>query len=158
MRYYGKHRGLTRPLLVVLLATGVVLLVAQFNQAQTDPDTGPVTGRQPTIADQFNSVSSGALQARAPGTQIQQAVGVINGGDNPIVGDAVPAPPSFLADTVEMILLEIIDQISQILSGLNLLAGGNPLSGLLGGNGGTGGLGNLFGNALTGGTGSIPIQ
>lgn len=142
MRFLGKHRGLIRPLLVVLLAVGVVLAVAKFNQAQT----GPVSGRQPTITDQFNSVSSSALQARAPGAQTQQAVAIINGGDNPIVGDAVPAPPSFLADTFEQILLEIIDQISQILSGLNLLAGGNPLSGLFGT--GSGSLGSLFGNAL----------
>jgi len=139
----------------VLLAGAVVLAVSEFNQAQTQPPAGGVSGRQPTISDQFNTTSSGALQARAPGAQTQQAIAIINGGDNPIVGDAPPHTPGFLADTVQMILLDIIDKISQFLNLLNVAAGGNPLSGL---SGGTGGLGSLLGNSLTGGTGSIPIQ
>lgn len=156
MRLITKHRGLIRPFLVILMAAVAVLAVAQFNQAQTDP-MGPPIGRQPVITDQFNSVSSGALQARAPGRQTQQAIAIINGGENPIIGDDID-DHGFLHETVELLILEIIDQISQILSGLNLLAGGNPLSGLLGNGGAGGGFGNLFGNPLTGGTGSIPIQ
>ncbi|MCB9856714.1 MAG: hypothetical protein H6818_13620 [Phycisphaerales bacterium] len=153
----NRRSRLVRSLAVLLVAGGAIFAMAQFNQAQTTPTT-PTTvtsGRSPVISDQFSSTSGSALQARAPGIQVQQGIAAASGTSEFLVGDAT-SPQDWLPETITLIIQEIFDQISQILSGLNLLVGGNPLSGLLGGSG-TGGLGSLFGG-LTGGTGSIPIS
>ncbi len=151
MRFLSNHRGFVRSFAVVLIAAGAILAVTQMNQAQTQ---GPVSGRQPIITNQFSATTGGSLQQRAPGNQVQLGLQEATGGSTFLVGDATPPEPKFLSETIELLFLELLDQISQIFSSLNLLAGGNPLSGLLGG---TGGLGSLFGG-LTGGTGTIPIS
>ncbi|MCA9255837.1 MAG: hypothetical protein KDA33_09375 [Phycisphaerales bacterium] len=142
-----------RTLAVILVAGGALLAWTRINQAQTS--TEAPSGRSPVITDQFSSTSGGALQSRAPGLQVQQGIAAASGSSTFLVGDDMD-DADFLPDTISLIIQEIINQISQILSSLNLLVGGNPLSGLLGGSG-TSGLGSLFGG-LTGGTGSIPIS
>lgn len=133
-----------RNIVVLLVVGGLAFASARINYAQNGGLDG---GTAPVITDQFNSVTSSALQARAPGNQIRRS-------QNVTVDDFDTEPfeddQEFVADTIELLLLQLLDEISQILSGLSLVTGGNPLSGLLGGNGG------LFGN-LTGGNGSIPI-
>ncbi len=118
----------------------------------TDPPDQDPTGneRQPTISGdgQFTTLTSGALQNRAPGNYIQQGIAVNNGNLNMFDGNVVDNP-SFIGETFEMIMLDILEIINQFLSLINpLISGSNPLSGLL--PGGTNSLTNL----LTGGTGS----
>lgn len=150
-----RNRTMVRTSIVCVVTLVAVLAWAQINQAQTPTTSGPVTGRSPTIDNQFSATSGAALQARRPGLQVQQGIAATNGNSEFLVGDAT-SPPNWVDDTIKQIILQIFDSISQILSGLNLAVGGNPLSGLLGGSG-TGGLGSLFGN-LTSGTGSIPLS
>lgn len=156
--FIRRHSTTIRSLAVLLVAGSAVFAWTQINQAQTTPTTTAPMGRSPVITDQFSSTSGGALQARRPGLQVQQGIATTNGTSEFLVGDAT-SPPDFVDETISLMIQEFFNQISQILSGLNLLVGGNPLSGLFGGSGtgGLGGLGSLFGG-LTGGSGSIPIS
>ena len=132
-----------RMLMLLALAGGLVFATVQINYAQ---DTGG--GRTPVITDQFNTVGSGALQARRPGLQItaSQNISLSDFDSEPFEEDT-----EFVQDTINVLLLQIIEVIDNILSSLSLAVGGNPFGG------GAGGLGDLFG-LLTGGSGSIPIS
>lgn len=112
------RRRIRRPLLLVLLAAGLVLLVSEYNRAQ-DAGTGAGTGRQPTISDQFTTVSSGALQSRRPGIFVQQAIAVNNGGGEFLDGAPIDQPRSFLGQVWHDMLLGIIDMINNFLTAIN---------------------------------------
>lgn len=156
-QFYRRHASVIRTLAVILVAGGAVFALTQMDHAQTTPTTSaPASGRSPTIGNQFTTTTGGALQARRPGLQVQQGIAETTGSSQFLVGDATH-PDDFVTTQIKSLILQIFDTISQIFSGLNVLAGGNPLSGLLGGSGGTSGLGSLFGN-LTSGTGSVPIS
>jgi len=135
-----------RILMMLALVGGLVFATVQINYAQDT--TG---GSAPVITDQFNTVTSGALQARRPGLQItaSQNVSLDDFDSEPFEEDT-----EFVQDTINVFVLQIIEVIDNILSSLSLAVGGNPFGG--GGLGG-GGLGGLFG-LLTGGSGSIPIS
>jgi len=138
-----------RVLMMLALVGGLVFATVQINYAQ---DMGGTTGGSaPVITDQFNTVTSGALQARRPGLQISasQNVSVDDFDTEPFEEDT-----EFVQDTINVLILQIIEVIDGILSTLSLAVGGNPFGG--GGLGG-GGLGGLF-DSLTGGLGSIPIS
>ncbi len=164
-------RFVGRPVMAVVAVAVLALVAVPFIQAQiippiTPPTTDPngsapqqPTGneRQPVItADgQFTTVTSGALQNRAPGLYVQQGLAVNNGTLDLFDGN-VDDSPGFIGETFEMILLSVLDIINQFLTSLNLVSGNNSLSGLLPG-GSTGSLTNL----LTGGTGSgatVPVR
>lgn len=133
-------------------------------QPGTPPDQSPTGNeRQPTInaAGQFTTLTSGALQNRAPGNYVQQGLAMNTGNLDMFDGNVVDEP-SFLGQTFETIMLDIIEIIRQFISSLNLISGGNSLGGLLPGGLGTGGLGTgSLTNPLTGGAGSggsVPIR
>jgi len=133
-----------RILMMLALVGGLVFATVQINYAQDA--TG---GSAPVITDQFNTVTSGALQARRPGLQISasQNVSVDDFDTEPFEEDT-----EFVQDTINVLILQIIEVIDGILSTLSLAVGGNPFGGA-----GLGGLGGLF-DSLTGGLGSIPIS
>lgn len=158
------RRIVGRPALAVVAVAVLAWVAVPFIQAQiipptdttqTDTTNQPISGntRQPIISGdgQFTTLTSGALQNRAPGNYTQQGMAVNNGTLNMFDGNVVDNP-SFIGETFRMIMLDVLDMISQFLSSLNLVTGGNPLAG-----GQTTSLTNL----LTGGTGSgssVPIQ
>ncbi|MFQ5429557.1 MAG: hypothetical protein ACE5E1_04525 [Phycisphaerae bacterium] len=153
----------------VLLGGLLVLVTTEWTRSQqAPPPEGPpqITGntRQSIITDQFTTVTSGALQARSPGTFVQQGVAMTTGNLDLIDGNVVDQP-SFIRDTIDQIITQIFDMFAQLLQGLNaLIPGASGLPGLPGGlpsaGGATGG-GTVptLNNPLTsGGGGSVPIQ
>lgn len=152
-RYFRRFVG--QSVVVALLAGFVLTLTVVPNEAQTT--TQPSGGtRQPIVENQFTTTSGGALQARAPGIYTQQAIAVQEG-DLVLDGSGIPDQPSFPRQLFDDLLLQFIDILISIVDGLNLVAGGNPLTG------GTGGLGGLLDGILsnpltTNSGGSTPIQ
>ncbi|HKQ47117.1 MAG TPA: hypothetical protein VJZ71_03485 [Phycisphaerae bacterium] len=125
----------------------------------TPPTTSqPGTGeREPTIIDnQFNTTSGASLQARAPGTWIQNAQAVQSGETEFSIGGP-GEPDGFIKTTIDTILLEILDSVSTFLTGLDLLTG-SGLPGLPGLGGGTGGLTTIPNSTTTGAGTSTPVQ
>ncbi len=131
MSSIAQRRLVGRIMLGVALvaALGLSLVAMRPIQAQTTTQPGGVT-RQPIVQNQFTTTSGGALQARAPGIYVQQGIRVQTGEFDPFTGDAV-REPGFIAETVEMLWLQVIDILISIIDSLNLLAGGNPLAGLI---------------------------
>ena len=132
-----------RIFMLLALVGGLIFATVQINYAQDT--TG---GSAPVITDQFNTVTSGALQARRPGLQITASQNV---SANDFDSEPFEEDTEFVRDTINVLLLEIIGVINDILSTLSLSFGGSPFGG------GLGGLGGLF-DSLTGGSGSIPIS
>ena len=147
------RRRIRRPLVMVLLAAGLVLLLSEYNSAQ---DAG--SGRQPTISDQFTTVSSGALQDRAPGNFVRQAIAVNSGSGEFLDGAPIDQPRSFLGQVWHDMLLGIIDMVNNLLTALNPNSSLTDLIGLTGLPDLTG-TNNPLSNPLTNGSGgSTPIQ
>jgi len=147
------RRRIRRPLLLVLLAAGLVLLASEYNRAQ---DAG--SGRQPTISDQFTTVSSGALQSRRPGLFVQQAIAVNSGSGEFLDGAPIDQPRSFLGQVWRDMLLGIIDIFNNLLTAINPNSSLTDLIGLTGLPDLTG-TNNPLSNPLTSGSGgSTPIQ
>ncbi len=154
MRRFVGRSAVAAACVAVMALVAAPLIQAQLIPPTTDPtdpqDQAPTGNeRQPTISGdaQFTTLTTGALQNRAPGNYVQQGLAVNNGNLNMFDGNVVDSP-NFIGETFEMIMVDILEIISQFLSSLNLISGSNPLAGLL--PGGTNSLTNL----LTGGTGS----
>jgi len=113
--------------------------------------TAPASQRGPQIiTNQFTTVQSGSLAARAPGLWTQQAISFRATGEPTLSGN-VPNNPSFFEDTLRKMFSTLITSISNFLTTLNL---GASLGGL--GGGGSGGTGfTPISNAATSGTGTV---
>ena len=116
----------------LLTAVGVLLSVSGPALAQ-DQDEPPVSGRQPIITNQFSAATGGAINARRPGLYVQQGIAVQQGDTDFFTG--VPEQlPSFFADTVDLILTDVLDLIQNVLTGLDLfikslIGSGSPAGG-----------------------------
>lgn len=139
-----------------LFGTGTGTTTTQPGTPPTTSQPGTGGDREPTVIEnQFNTTSSAALQARAPGTWIQNAQAVQSGETDFFTG-GVDTSDGFIKTTIDTILLDILDTISTVLTGLDLLTG----SGLpdLGGTPGTGGLTTIPNSTTTGAGTSTPVQ
>ena len=133
-----------------LLFAAVMLLPALITADRTAAQQAPSGNtRQPIVTNQFTTTGGGALQQRRPGLYVQQGIAVQQGSSGFFDGD-VPEQFGFFEETIRIILLDILEMLSEALSGLNLLTGGNPLAGLLGGTD----LGGIL-DGLTGDDGTI---
>lgn len=129
----------------------------------TTPTTPPTTtqpgggsgARQPLATDQFNMTGRAALSARAPGVWIQNAQAVQSGETDFFTG-GVDTSDGFIKTTIDTILLDILDTVSTVLTGLDVLTGtGLPDLGLTPG---TGGLTTIPNSTTTGAGTSTPVQ
>lgn len=147
-----RHRMFGRALLGLTLACALSLSLVSLRSIEAQQTTQPSGDtRQPIVDNQFTTTSGGALRDRAPGNYIQQGIQVQTGAFDPFDGTAVDEP-GFIGETIELLWLQFFDTLIAIIDSLNMLVGGNPLSGLLGGS-------NSLGNFLTvGGSGSVPIN
>lgn len=119
---------LPRTLVIAFFAFLPPMTVSNDVMAQT---TQPAEGRSPIITNVFGTVTGGALNARRPGIQIQQA-NAVHAGDDSFFDGVVPEPaPGYLGETFSQIILATIDTLSQLLSALSVALGGNPLDDLL---------------------------
>ena len=151
MSAQSNPRRIGRTAFMAGLTVSLLLVTAYVTRAQ---DPAPPSGntRQTLITNQFTTVTNGSLQLRRPGNWVGQGIAVANGSAGFFDGGEIVEEPNFFSETFDMIVLQILDMITQMIQGLNLLGGGNPLSGLTG-------LTGLGSDPLTGdGGGSIPIQ
>jgi len=153
MRQSTPRRRIFRPVILSAGTAALILLTASLNSAQEPPPTEGGT-RQPIVENQFTTTTGGALQARAPGNYIQQAVAVQEG--ELIIPGEVPDDTPWVRETFDLLFLQFVDIIIQLVETVTGFVGGNPLAGLLGSSGDS--LGGLLSNPLTGGTGSTSIQ
>jgi hypothetical protein len=155
--YFRRLAG--QGLVLAAVATTLVLLTVKPNEAQTTTQpTG--SGRQPIVENQFTTTSGGALQARAPGNYTRQAIAVQEG-TLVLDGSGVEDTTPWVRETFDLLFLQFVGIIQDLVEGLNLATGGNPLGGLLDGlTGGDGNpLGGLLSNPLTTNPGtSTPIN
>lgn len=153
-----------RTTLLAVLAFGLVLGAAYWTQAQQQPEP-PVPPEPPTtttrppfiIQNQFNTTSSGSLHARSPGLMVQAGIAEATG-QVVVEGNSVQPVPGFIADTLELLFLQLIDEITAFIQSLaTLVSGGGPVGGVNLGD--LGGLIPSLDNPLTNGNGgSVPIQ
>jgi hypothetical protein len=129
------------------------------------PTTPPTTsqpgggsgGRAPTIAqNQFNMTGRTALNARAPGTWIQNAQQAQTDDPEFFTGEGVDTSDGFIKTTLDTIALDVINMFTDLINGLNFLSGFGDL--LPGGTPGTGGLGTIPNPTTTGAGTNTPIQ
>lgn len=124
----------------------------------TQPGEG---GRAPTvISNQFNTTQGASLQERSPGVWIQNAIAEHEGTSEFLTGDATEEPPNFFKATFDQIALGLINELTTLLSGFNLMAGVNPTPNPGDGTNGstTGGLTTIPNATTTGAGTSMPIQ
>ncbi len=135
---------------VALIAGGVFCLSSAVATAQ-------VSGRQPTITNQFTTTTGGALQARRPGLFVQQGIAEVQGQSTLLTGD-IPDQNRFFHDTAVLVFQNILDSILRFMSNLNFASSLGNLGSLFGTTGGTTGLGGIPNPMTTGPGTSIQIQ
>lgn len=117
----------------------------------TDGSTGTTTGAPSIVGNQFTTTSGGALQDRAPGLFIQQAIGVQNGSVE-LSGNGPAVEPNFFRDTAQGVFDEILNSINDIITAIN--AGLGAITGLPG----SGGTPTIINPATTGTGTTTPIS
>ncbi len=98
------------------------------------------------------------MQERSPGVWIQNAIAEHEGTSEFLVGDATEDPPNFYKATFDQIALGLINGLTNLLSGFNLLAGVNPATTQPSGGTTTGGISMIPNSTTTGAGTSMPIQ
>ena len=88
------------------------------------PGTTPITGRQPTVDNQFATTSGGALNDRRPGLYVQQGIASTSGALSMIDGTVPEEPLSFFAETFNGIYMNVFDIFSGILGVFNSFVDG----------------------------------
>ncbi|MFQ5424229.1 MAG: hypothetical protein ACE5F9_09650 [Phycisphaerae bacterium] len=119
--------------------------------------TAQVSGRQPTITNQFTTTTGGALQARRPGLFVQQGIAEVQGQSTFLTGD-IPDQNRFFHDTAVLVFQNILDSILRFMSNLNLASSLGNLGSLFGTTGGTTGLSTIPNSTTTGPGTSVQIQ
>lgn len=117
----------------------------------TDGSTGTTTGAPSIVGNQFTTTSGGALQDRAPGLFIQQAIGVQNGTVE-LSGNGPAVEPNFFRDTAQGVFDEILKSINDIITAIN--TGLGAITGLPG----SGGTPTIINPATTGTGTTTPIS
>ncbi len=114
-----------RPMAWLVVAVACLLFAANSAEAQDSqtpqdgPGTTPVSGRQPTVTNQFTAATGGAIQNRRPGLYVQQAIGVHGGNTSWFTGVPDEAP-NFFRDTMEQIMQEIFNVVQGLMDGIQL--------------------------------------
>ncbi|MFH1417926.1 MAG: hypothetical protein ABII12_06530 [Planctomycetota bacterium] len=83
------------------------------------PGTTPISGRQPTVDNQFATTSGGALNDRRPGLYVQQGIASTNGQLSMIDGTVPEEQLSFFAETFNGIYMNVFDIFGGILGLFN---------------------------------------